>query len=1625
MRKLLLFALLFTTPSFIFSQDTFLQLRSGNYAIPSDKNFTQTGNLPSQAFFEGHYYVIGHFHQIPSQEAKAQLEAQKIKFLSYLPTGSYVLQIPDFLELSQLENAGLMSISAFHPDYKLQHELAAKTYPEYAQVGDLIQINFSVFKGISAQQVANLVNMKGISFEPILHYNRVYSAQVTEQQLADLAALPVVEYIEPIDPPAAPENLVGTTSHRSSYISNEFVNALPYNGDGVWVAMGDDGEIGPHIDYTGRTDQSNAGPDGGNHGDHIAGTIMGAGNLDPTTRGMAWGADLLVYDVWDAVNSAPTAHLNPGVMVTSTSYSNGCNAGYTNFARSMDEQISNLPELMHVFSAGNSGTSDCNYGAGSGWGNVTGGVKVAKNVIAVGNLTDQDQLAGSSSRGPAEDGRIKPEICAVGTNVYSTNAGNIYNQSTGTSMSAPGVSGTYAQLVQVYRELNSGANPSSALLKNALMNSADDLGNEGPDFKHGFGRLNARKAHAILANNFYFNGAISQGDVSNTTLTLPANVTELKIMVYWNDVEAATNASPALVNDIDLTVSSPQGSTIQPLVLDPTATVAALDAPAVPGVDRLNNMEQVVINQPNAGNYTINLEGFNIPFGPQEFYVTYYYETPEITVIYPRGGESVVPGVEELIRWDIEGANGNSTVELSTNGGASWSTLGTTTGNETTLSWTPSATVSGDALIRVSNGSLSDQSDAEFNIIGVPGNLTIDYICPDSLGLSWAAVNGATEYEVYKLGSKYMDPIDTVSTNSAVLYGLNPFETDWFSVRAIGNNALGRRAIAIEKPLGTVNCVLSSDLALQELISPSASGPLTVCQGLQALPIQLTVENLGQQTAANFAINYSLNGGATVSQTISTPISAGTTQTLSLSTPINVNTPGVYSIQVWSELIGDQNAFNDTLNVNFSVLATPSSTTFPIYEDFESFNLCSTANDCGATVCNLSGGWTNASNGLVDDIDWRTHAGSTPSNGTGPFFDFDPGTQAGKYIYLEASGGCTFQEAQLISPCIELVNIQAPELTFGYHMDGEAMGELHIDVLVNSEWVLDVIPPISADNGVNWSTAAVNLSPYLGEVINIRFRGVTGPDWQSDMALDGISIQESTSSPEVDFAASDQSICPNQVVTFYDLSTGAPSSLAWSISPSTGFTYVNGTNSTSFQPQVEFQQPGYYNVQLIGVNPNGSDTLLKNSYIEVSSGAVLPLVEDFEGTNFPPSTAWLLLNPDNLTTWQLDMSVAGSNSQATGAIYMDNYNYDAAGEEDILELPTLDLTQVNSATLTFDVAAAQYQSSSDQLKVELSLDCGETFTEVVYFKEGSVLATVNPQGNFFTPSGANDWRNESVDLSPYAGQSVVMRFVAVNDYGNTLYLDNINIQNTSVPVAQINGDGGCEGDVIVFEDNSQGVNLVSFQWDFGQDATPATATGAGPHSVSYATVGQKQVSLSISDGTQTDNTVKTISIDNEPIAGFTQVIIDPTTSAFVADYSGVSTWDFGDGSPTVTGDSVAHTYAVKGNYTVTQTITNACGTSEIAQLITVAPVSVNELNAENIRLYPNPTRDVITLELENVNDYTIVFTDLAGREVHTSLVSKSNQQASFSLSGLSQGVYLVVIQRDNGGQKVFRVNVIE
>jgi len=801
--------------------------KTGPFA-PEVQHVSTKHDFSEEELVDGAYFRIVQFATIPLNEVKDQLKAAGIELLSYLPRNAFYVRIARAAELNALLRNGCTGIYPIVSRFKLSPDLNRKSYPHWALFGtDKIELNTVYFSSITADQAATIL----ISFGAEIlqsHGASTITCRVSLDQLDALYALPAFYYFECVAPPEEADNHDGRTDHRSNMLATAYSSGLQYDGTGVTVMMQDDGFIGEHIDYQGRNDQSNctgcSWSDASNHGDHVAGTIMGAGNLNPRYKGMAAGAQLLVYNSGNGnYDDVPNLYATQSLVITSKSYSSGCNGGYDALARQLDEQCHDLFALTHVFSAGNSGTSDCGYGAGPGWGNITGGHKSGKNVIAVGNLTTIDQLNSSSSRGPATDGRIKPDICGVGTNVTSTISDYTYESKTGTSMSCPGVAGTVTQLYHAYRDLNGGSNPPGGLIKGTILNTADDLGNPGPDFQYGWGRINAIRAYEVLQLGDYIVGSLSQSVSNSHSIVVPSGVSRLKVMVYWTDYEGTVSSAVALVNDLNIQLTDPGMVTYNPWVLDASPNASSLNANALTGIDNLNNMEQVAIVNPLPGTYTLNVEGFSVPQGPQEYFVVYSFERDEVHLTYPVGGEGLYPGLSERIRWDASEGTTDFILEYTLNNGGSWTSIGTAPAADRSAGWILPNTLSGQARVRVSRGVQSDESDANFSIIEIPENLDFAWSCPDSLKVTWDAVPGATSYEVYMLGAMYMDAVGTSASNSLTVMA-SALDDNWFSVRSFGpNGAQSERAVAVRKMPGEFGCYWSNPYAAVAVACDSIS----------------------------------------------------------------------------------------------------------------------------------------------------------------------------------------------------------------------------------------------------------------------------------------------------------------------------------------------------------------------------------------------------------------------------------------------------------------------------------------------------------------------------------------------------------------------------------------------------------------------------------------------------------------------------------------------------------------------------------------------------------------------------------------------------------------------------------
>ncbi|MCD4735441.1 MAG: hypothetical protein K8R53_05325 [Bacteroidales bacterium] len=159
----------------------------------------------------------------------------------------------------------------------------------------------------------------------------------------------------------------------------------------------------------------------------------------------------------------------------------------------------------------------------------------------------------------------------------------------------------------------------------------------------------------------------------------------------------------------------------------------------------------------------------------------------------------------------------------------------------------------------------------------------------------------------------------------------------------------------------------------------------------------------------------------------------------------------------------------------------------------------------------LPDGWRNST---VDNFDWTVDANGTQSNNTGPSGDHTTGS--GYYVYTEASNpNYPNKMAHLLTPTFDFGPLSDATLTFWYHMYGADMGELHLDIYANGIWTNDVMTPLIGDQGNNWYLRSVDLTAYVNSLVKLRFRGITGSSFTSDMAIDDFTITGTVVTPSI------------------------------------------------------------------------------------------------------------------------------------------------------------------------------------------------------------------------------------------------------------------------------------------------------------------------------------------------------------------------------------------------------------------------------------------------------------------------------------------------------------------------------
>jgi hypothetical protein len=385
------------------------------------------------------------------------------------------------------------------------------------------------------------------------------------------------------------------------------------------------------------------------HGTNVAGVMVAGGVVD-AAKGSAYAAELKMWN-WNNENSELASAAASGLEVSNHSWGRlagwDINTGswewygiesispdedfkfgyYSTESRQMDQIAYNAPNLLIVRSTGNDRGEGPNQGTPENDGGSDGfdcihHFAMGKNVLSVGAVKQVDEYTGPESVrmtdfscwGPADDGRIKPDIVGKGEGVYTTNSASntSYTTTQGTSFSSPNVAAS-ASLLQQYYQTFSGGNPMKAsTLKGLILHTADEAGpDDGPDYMYGWGLMNTKRAAQLITDgqgqNSMEERVLSQGDTYQRTVTVPEGATELRVSLCWTDPAgiprpySLNDRTPMIVNDLDLEIYNGSG-TWYPYSLDPENPSNAATAYAKNNVDIY---EQVYIANPDPGTYTI------------------------------------------------------------------------------------------------------------------------------------------------------------------------------------------------------------------------------------------------------------------------------------------------------------------------------------------------------------------------------------------------------------------------------------------------------------------------------------------------------------------------------------------------------------------------------------------------------------------------------------------------------------------------------------------------------------------------------------------------------------------------------------------------------------------------------------------------------------------------------------------------------------------------------------------------------------------------------------------------------------------------------------------------------------
>jgi len=623
------------------------------------------------------YYIV-QFNGPILDEWKAEAKAAGAELLDYIPDYAFIVRADSNTAANLRELPSARWLGDYAPLYRMSLALPAE--------GD-IDVKIKMFPGADRQYVISKITGT-VNKDDQETSQSVIRAKVPVSSLQDLARTAGVAWIEPV-----PEYRFFNNTARGIITANNVWTDIGLYGSGQIAAVCDTGldngrnDSTLHADFCGRLlkayalGRTNDWSDNYGHGTHTTGSVLGNGSAsgsNPATHtytnsfaGVAPEAQLVFQSIFKDFMSPPAVPAdlnnlfnppyNDGARVHSNSWGEMGTGTYNGNCQEIDQFVWNHRDMVICFAAGNLGVDNLPLD-GKIDNNSISIPSTAKNCITVGateslrtgyggvmntwyklspqafplNPIKDDPIANNasgmaafSSRGPTTDGRIKPDICAPGTNIISCLShhpmafpgegayNSDYSFGSGTSMSTPITAGSCVLIREFY--VRKGINPSAALIKATLLNGAYDM-TPGqytspqeipvrPNSVEGWGRVDIKNSLIPPSpRNIYpvdYAAGLSTGSTKTYTYYVASSEIPLNVTLVWSDYPGMPTSAKGLVNDLNLTITGPTGT-----IYRGNGGIIA---------DNKNNVETIDITNPTPGFYTVTVSAFNVPYGPQPY----------------------------------------------------------------------------------------------------------------------------------------------------------------------------------------------------------------------------------------------------------------------------------------------------------------------------------------------------------------------------------------------------------------------------------------------------------------------------------------------------------------------------------------------------------------------------------------------------------------------------------------------------------------------------------------------------------------------------------------------------------------------------------------------------------------------------------------------------------------------------------------------------------------------------------------------------------------------------------------------------------------------------------------------